>query len=100
VPRVVTSETTIYSTGAISTVIASFLAKARGGNEPQQSQSHAKALELFLRDVRMFDLDHGDDRTHDYDDKIDEFRKQLDDLQSGASRLVVSYSYHTHLLPS
>jgi len=63
----------------MSTVVASYLAKARGANEPESSIARVKDLEHFLREARAFDLDHGHD-TGDWTKEIDYFRKQLQEM--------------------
>ena len=47
------------SLGAISTILASYLAKVRGSGEPEFSTIHARELNTFLRDIEAFILDHG-----------------------------------------
>ena len=45
--------------GGLSTLAASYLAKARGSGEPDTSAKRARELESFLRDLQAFMLDHG-----------------------------------------
>ena len=47
------------SLGAISTILASYLAKVRGSGEPEFSTIHARELNTFLRDIEAFIMDHG-----------------------------------------
>ena len=47
------------SLGAISTILASYLAKVRGSGEPEFSTIHARELNTFLRDIEGFIMDHG-----------------------------------------
>lgn len=68
-------------------MVASYLAKARGTNEPDLSKQHYKELEQFLRDVNAFILDHGDERGQEWNPKIVGFRDRLDDIEAGAKRL-------------
>ncbi|KLO17701.1 hypothetical protein SCHPADRAFT_821164 [Schizopora paradoxa] len=67
--------------GGVGTIIASFLARARGSNEPELSTSRVKDLERFIRDCEAFIEDHGteppDDRTNR---KIDDLRSQFEEL--------------------
>jgi hypothetical protein len=72
--------------GAISTVVASYLAKARGSNEPDLSKHHSKELDQFLRDIKAFILDHGDDKGREWESKIAEFRDRLEEIEAGAKR--------------
>ena len=45
--------------GGLSTLAASYLAKARGSGEPERSAKRARELESFIRDLQAFMLDHG-----------------------------------------
>lgn len=47
------------SLGAISTILASYLAKVRGSGEPEFSTIRARELNTFLRDIEAFIMDHG-----------------------------------------
>ena len=47
------------SLGAISTILASYLAKVRGSGEPEFSTIRARELNTFLREVGAFIIDHG-----------------------------------------
>ncbi|KAF5359180.1 hypothetical protein D9756_003602 [Leucocoprinus leucothites] len=76
-------QTTIF--GALSTVVASYLARARGSNEPELSIARVKDLEHFLREANAFRLDRGHVDTDDWDQDIDHFRKRLEELLGNAS---------------
>ena len=43
----------------MSTLAASYLAKARGSGEPEASAMRARDLDSYIRDLRAFVLDHG-----------------------------------------
>jgi hypothetical protein len=45
--------------GGLSTIAASYLARARGSNEPELSISRTKDLEQFIRECQAFQLDYG-----------------------------------------
>ncbi|KAA1470791.1 hypothetical protein DENSPDRAFT_752522, partial [Dentipellis sp. KUC8613] len=45
--------------GGAATLVASYLARARGSNEPEQSLLRVQALEHFIREANAFKLDHG-----------------------------------------
>ncbi|TFY82956.1 hypothetical protein EWM64_g1056 [Hericium alpestre] len=47
--------------GGMSTILASYLARARFSNEPESSLLRAEALRQFLREVNTFIIDYGDD---------------------------------------
>jgi hypothetical protein len=92
--------------GGMSTVVASYLARARGSNEPELSISRTKDLEQFIRECQAFELDHGHlygvNHTTDtpenpdkidqgnameryLDAKIDEFRDKLEIMLGNGS---------------
>jgi hypothetical protein len=45
----------------MSTLVASYLARARGLNEPESSNIRRKGLDQLIRDCRAFKLDHEDE---------------------------------------
>ncbi|KIK41349.1 hypothetical protein CY34DRAFT_85616, partial [Suillus luteus UH-Slu-Lm8-n1] len=47
--------------GGASTLVASYLARKRGSNEPHTSKTLVKDLEQFLRDCYAFEMDHGEE---------------------------------------
>ena len=63
----------------MSTMVASYLARTRGTNEPESSIARVKDLEHFLREVRAFDLDHGGD-IDEWSTEINYFRKKLQEM--------------------
>lgn len=70
-------QTTVF--GIMSTMVASYLARTRGTNEPESSIARVKDLEHFLREVRAFDLDHGGD-VDEWSTEINYFRKKLQEM--------------------
>ncbi|CAA7269490.1 unnamed protein product [Cyclocybe aegerita] len=60
-------QTTIL--GALSTIVASYLARARGSNEPELSITRTKDLEQFIRECRAFQLDNGHCKGDQYDNR-------------------------------
>ena len=64
--------------GGASTLVASYLARTKGTNEPQASRFRARALDHFLREIEAFDLDHGHEMGDKWDDKIKGFRLGLE----------------------
>jgi len=66
--------------GGFSTIVASYLARARGSNEPELSIARVKDLEQFLRECEAFQMDHGHKVGHDHDDRIDNFRARFEEL--------------------
>ncbi|KDQ12357.1 hypothetical protein BOTBODRAFT_67549 [Botryobasidium botryosum FD-172 SS1] len=68
--------------GAFSTIIASFLARARGTNEPERSRANSNGLEKYIRDLRAFLLDFGHESGEEYDQDVRKFREALEELQN------------------
>lgn len=73
--------------GALATLVASYLARMRGSNEPELSITRVKDLDQFLRDCRAFQLDH----AHAYgtaenglDKRVDELRSRFEELLGNA----------------
>ncbi|KXN93117.1 hypothetical protein AN958_00041, partial [Leucoagaricus sp. SymC.cos] len=69
--------------GALTTMIASYLAKMRGSSEPELSRSRVTDLERFLREAEAFDLDHGHSDSTEFDDRLDHFRRRFEELLLG-----------------
>ncbi|KDR72682.1 hypothetical protein GALMADRAFT_158867 [Galerina marginata CBS 339.88] len=66
-------QTTIL--GALATLVASYLARARGSGEPELSNERVKNLDQFIRETKAFVLDHNDarpDANGRLDPKLDE----------------------------
>ncbi|KAI0259176.1 hypothetical protein BC834DRAFT_974500 [Gloeopeniophorella convolvens] len=64
--------------GSMSTLVASYLARTRGSNEPETSMIREHALSHYIRSVNAFILDHGHDLGHNQ--RVDEFRGELERL--------------------
>jgi hypothetical protein len=64
--------------GGASTLIASYLARTKGSNEPQLSRNRSQALKHFLREIKAFKLDHGHEVGDKWDDRIHGFRLGLE----------------------
>ncbi|OJA11341.1 hypothetical protein AZE42_04929 [Rhizopogon vesiculosus] len=69
--------------GGLATIVASYLARARGSNEPELSITRVKDLDKFLRTCDAFVRDYG----HEYgrpgserDHKLYELRKHFEEL--------------------
>ena len=60
--------------------MASYLARARGSNEPEFSLLRTKALNHFLREIDAFTLDHGHEVGREWDEKINGFRLGLENM--------------------
>ncbi|KAG2738190.1 hypothetical protein P692DRAFT_20787838 [Suillus brevipes Sb2] len=73
--------------GGASTLVASYLARKRGSNEPQTSKTRVKDLDQFLRDCRAFEMDHGDEYgTHGdrLDARLKHLRRRLEEILGNA----------------
>ncbi|KAG1747383.1 hypothetical protein EDB19DRAFT_302855 [Suillus lakei] len=73
--------------GGMSTLVASYLARARGSNEPELSITRVKDLDQFLRDCLAFKMDHG----HEYgtpenglNNRLEVLRKRFEELLGNA----------------
>ncbi len=65
----------------MGTIIASYLARARGSNEPELSTSRVKDLERYIRDCEAFIQDHGfEEPSERTNRKIDDLRSQFEEL--------------------
>ncbi|KAF9037607.1 hypothetical protein BJ165DRAFT_563164 [Panaeolus papilionaceus] len=71
--------------GALSTIVASYLARARGSNEPELSITRTKDLEQFIREVRAFQLDHGHETGKEWSAEVERLRRRFEDLLGNAN---------------
>ncbi|TCD67722.1 hypothetical protein EIP91_012020 [Steccherinum ochraceum] len=78
--------------GGISTLAASYLAKARGSGEPENSSHLAKELENYVRDCEAFLLDHGHKRGEESErmkEFVEEYRRRFEILMGSNGDQVV-----------
>lgn len=75
-------------TGGLSTLTASYLARARGSNEPELSTIRVKDLDQFIRECEAFSLDSGHLDGHEYDDRVIGFRNRFEELLGNANGYV------------
>ncbi|KAF9267212.1 hypothetical protein L218DRAFT_856485, partial [Marasmius fiardii PR-910] len=71
--------------GGLSTLVASYLARARGSNEPELSITRVKDLEQFIRECEAFKMDHGHETGHEYDPQMNRFRERFEELLGNAN---------------
>ncbi|KAK0447413.1 uncharacterized protein EV420DRAFT_1568662 [Desarmillaria tabescens] len=71
--------------GGISTMVASYLARARGSNEPELSITRVKDLEQFIRECQAFQMDHGHNTGHEFDSQLENFRRRFEELLGNAN---------------
>jgi hypothetical protein len=68
--------------GAIATILASYLAKMRGSEEPETSKVHCKELQEFIRELDAFVLDYFDVGGTLHDETIRSFRSRFEEIES------------------
>jgi hypothetical protein len=66
--------------GGLATIVASYLARMRGSNEPELSNTRLKDLEQFVRECEAFKLDHGHMPGNKHDHELDNFRQRFEEL--------------------
>ncbi|KAF8966060.1 hypothetical protein BDZ97DRAFT_1729354 [Flammula alnicola] len=74
--------------GGFATIVASYLARARGSNEPELSIARVKDLEQFIRECQAFIMDHGHVLGDKYDDDLRRFRDRFEELLGNANGCV------------
>ncbi|KAF9064984.1 hypothetical protein BDP27DRAFT_1229579, partial [Rhodocollybia butyracea] len=79
--------------GGMATLVASYLARARGSNEPELSIIRVKDLEQFIRECEAFEMDYGHLANHDHDAKLDQFRRRFEELLGNGNGCVPSLTY-------
>ncbi|KJA17324.1 hypothetical protein HYPSUDRAFT_146653 [Hypholoma sublateritium FD-334 SS-4] len=72
--------------GGFATLVASYLARARGSNEPELSIARVKDLEQFIRECEAFKMDHGFDAGGKHDENLTRFRNRFEELLGNANR--------------
>ncbi|KAJ7086488.1 hypothetical protein B0H15DRAFT_844935 [Mycena belliarum] len=71
--------------GGLSTVVASYLARARGSNEPELSIARSKDLDQYIRECEVFVLDFGHLTGSEHDQKLDALRERFEELLGNAN---------------
>ena len=66
--------------GGLSTIVASYLARTRGSNEPELSITRVKDLEQFIRECEALELDHGHLAGERFDADLDRLRGKFEEL--------------------
>jgi hypothetical protein len=69
----------------MTTMIAGYLARTRGSNEPELSTSRVKDLDKYIRETTAFVLDFGESDDPKHDDRIHEFRNEFEELLGNGS---------------
>lgn len=71
--------------GAIATLVAAYLARARGSNEPELSITRCKDLDQFIRKCKAFQMDHGHVAGNELDKELIDFRHEFEELLGNAN---------------
>ncbi|PPQ99829.1 hypothetical protein CVT24_009623 [Panaeolus cyanescens] len=71
--------------GGFSTLVASYLARARGSNEPELSITRVKDLEQFIRECEAFRMDYGHLSGNGHDDDLIRIRERFEELLGNAN---------------
>ncbi|CCM06304.1 uncharacterized protein FIBRA_08555 [Fibroporia radiculosa] len=66
--------------GGLSTLSASYLARARGSGEPEASAVRCSELEHFIRDCKAFLLDRGHLVGSEYDNEVRQYRRRFEEI--------------------
>ena len=75
--------------GGMSTLVASYLARMRGSNEPELSITRAKDLDQFIRECDAFQMDRGHITGNSEDSALEGFRKRFEELLGNANGWVL-----------
>ncbi|KAG5636332.1 hypothetical protein H0H81_008383 [Sphagnurus paluster] len=70
--------------GGLATLVASYLARSRTTNEPEQSIAHVKDLEHFIRECEAFEMDFGNAFGREMDEQLEGFRTRFEELLGNA----------------
>ncbi|KAI0073353.1 hypothetical protein K474DRAFT_1774807 [Panus rudis PR-1116 ss-1] len=75
--------------GGLSTLAASYLAKARGSGEPETSFARCQSLEHFVRDCEGFLLDYGELPGREMDLNIRRYRMRFEEIMGNDPTMVM-----------
>ncbi|GAB1517369.1 hypothetical protein RhiTH_000416 [Rhizoctonia solani] len=74
----------IAGLGALGTLTASVLARAKGTNQPELAETHARELEKFIGQCQLFVGDVGSAVSPEIDAQVLEFVRQFDAIEDKA----------------
>ncbi|CEL52153.1 hypothetical protein RSOLAG1IB_00691 [Rhizoctonia solani AG-1 IB] len=74
----------IAGLGALGTLTASVLARAKGTNQPELAETHARELEKFIGQCQLFVGDVGSTVGPEIDAQVMEFVRQFDAIEDKA----------------
>jgi hypothetical protein len=66
--------------GGASILVVSYLVLAHGSKEHQELLLRVKALNHFLHEIEVFQLEHGHEVGHEWDEKVNTFRLGLENM--------------------
>ena len=70
----------LFCKGALATLVASYLARARGSNESSLSITRTRDLQQFIRQCEIFQMDHGNEMGDRFDTELEGFRTHFEEL--------------------
>ena len=73
----------LFCKGALATLVASYLARARGSNEPTRSITRTEDLQHFIRQCEqceIFQMDHGNEMGDRFNAELEGFRTHFEEL--------------------
>ncbi|CAE6457309.1 unnamed protein product [Rhizoctonia solani] len=70
--------------GAVGTFTASVLARAKGTNQPELAETHARELERFIGECQMFAADAGNTLGPEIDTRVMEFVERFEGVEDRA----------------
>ncbi|KAJ1310127.1 hypothetical protein OPQ81_006873 [Rhizoctonia solani] len=70
--------------GAVGTFTASVLARAKGTNQPELAETHARELEKFIGECQLFAADAGNTLGPEIDTRVMEFVQRFDEVEDRA----------------
>ncbi|KZT00129.1 uncharacterized protein LAESUDRAFT_603536, partial [Laetiporus sulphureus 93-53] len=73
--------------GGLSTLAASYLARARGSGQPERSIVRAHDLQHFIRDCEAFLLDWGYHTGTDFEHEVRRYRMRLEEILSDGTNV-------------
>ncbi|KAJ7475151.1 hypothetical protein B0H11DRAFT_1664923, partial [Mycena galericulata] len=70
----------VLDLGGFSTIVASYLARARGSNEPELSIARCKDLDQYIRECDAFMMDLGHLTGNEHDQRLNILRDNFEEL--------------------
>ncbi|KAJ7084183.1 hypothetical protein C8R43DRAFT_909365, partial [Mycena crocata] len=75
--------------GGMATIVASYLARARGSNEPELSITRCKDLDQYIRECEIFMCDFGHVTTDEHNEKLNSLRERFEELLGNGNGYVL-----------